>query len=43
MEDLLKIITKQGYRGSRTHFDFTSIKSDLSLELLKELLLEKYS
>ncbi len=43
MEDLLKIIAKQGYRGSRTHFDFTSIKSDMNLKLLKELLLEKYS
>ena len=43
MEDLLKIITKQGYRGSRTHFDFTSIKTDMKHEMLIKLILEKYN
>ena len=42
MEDLLKIISKQGYRGSRTHFDFTSIKTDMKHEMLIKLILEKY-
>jgi len=42
MEDILKIITKQGYRGSRTHFDFISIKTDMGYEMLVKLILEKY-
>ncbi len=42
MQEILDLITKQGYKASRTHFDFTSIKTDMNLELLKNKLLEKY-
>jgi len=43
MEDIIKIISKQGYKGSRTHFDFTSIKTDMKYEMLIKLILEKYN
>ncbi|MFX1394943.1 MAG: tRNA (guanine(10)-N(2))-dimethyltransferase [Promethearchaeota archaeon] len=42
MQKILSLIKKQGYKASRTHFDFTSIKTDMNINLLKELLLEKY-
>jgi len=40
MEDLLEMVKKQGYKASRTHFDFTSIKTDMSINNLKDLILE---
>ena len=42
MQEILNLITKQGYKASRTHFDFTSIKTDMNMDLLKNQLLEKY-
>ena len=42
MQDILNLIIKQGYKASRTHFDFTSIKTDMNIDLLKKQLLEKY-
>ncbi|MBD3216192.1 MAG: hypothetical protein GF311_26500 [Candidatus Lokiarchaeota archaeon] len=38
MELLLDKIQKNGYRASRTHFDFTSIKTDMDIISLKQLL-----
>ena len=42
MQEILDLITKQGYKASRTHFDFTAIKTDMNMDLLKNELLEKY-
>ncbi|MBN1802914.1 MAG: tRNA (guanine(10)-N(2))-dimethyltransferase [Candidatus Lokiarchaeota archaeon] len=43
MEDLILKITECGFKASRTHFDFTSIKTDLKLDELKKLLLKNYN
>ena len=40
IEDILNEIKKLGYHASRTHFDFLSIKSDLDLLAIKNVLLE---
>ena len=42
MDKILDLIKEKGFKASRTHFDFTSIKTDINLELLKNLLLEKF-
>jgi tRNA (guanine26-N2/guanine27-N2)-dimethyltransferase len=39
METLIETIRKEGYRASRTHFDFTSIKTDMDIDSLKIILL----
>ena len=39
LENIITLIRKEGYKASRTHFDFTSIKTDLDLQCLKELFL----
>ncbi|NVM17764.1 MAG: tRNA (guanine(10)-N(2))-dimethyltransferase [Candidatus Lokiarchaeota archaeon] len=38
LEDIIKIIEKKGYKASRTHFDFISIKTDMKIDELKEIL-----
>jgi tRNA (guanine26-N2/guanine27-N2)-dimethyltransferase len=38
LEDIIKMIEKKGFRASRTHFDFISIKTDMKINELKELL-----
>jgi tRNA (guanine26-N2/guanine27-N2)-dimethyltransferase len=38
MEDIIERIEKRGYIASRTHFDFVSIKTNISLDLLKDIL-----
>jgi tRNA (guanine26-N2/guanine27-N2)-dimethyltransferase len=38
IESIITSIRKEGYKASRTHFDFTSIKTNLDLQRLKELL-----
>jgi len=38
MEVLLNQIHKEGYKASRTHFDFTSIKTTMDIISLKNLL-----
>jgi len=38
LEDIIKIIEKKGYKASRTHFDFISIKTDMSIDELKKVL-----
>jgi len=40
IEDILNEIKKLGYQASRTHFDFLSIKSDLDLLTIKNVLFE---
>jgi tRNA (guanine26-N2/guanine27-N2)-dimethyltransferase len=42
MDKILDLIKERDFKASRTHFDFTSIKTDINLELLKKLLLERY-
>ncbi|MBD3196470.1 MAG: tRNA (guanine(10)-N(2))-dimethyltransferase [Candidatus Lokiarchaeota archaeon] len=39
METLIKTIKNDGYSASRTHFDFTSLKTDLDIDGLKQILL----
>ncbi len=36
LEDLIKIIEEKGYKASRTHFDFISIKTDMKIDELKK-------
>ncbi len=38
LEDIIKIIEEKGYKASRTHFDFISIKSDMKIDELKKVL-----
>ena len=38
LEDIIKIIEEKGYRASRTHFDFISIKTDMKIDELKNVL-----
>ena len=38
MDLLIEQIEKQGYRASRTNFDYTSIKTDMNIEELKNLM-----
>lgn len=40
MELLIKEIEKNGYKASRTQFDFTSIKTDMDINSLKKLILK---
>ena len=40
IKDVISIIKEKGYRCSRTHFDFLSIKSDLDLSSLKKILFD---
>ncbi|MFX0105722.1 MAG: tRNA (guanine(10)-N(2))-dimethyltransferase [Candidatus Hodarchaeota archaeon] len=40
IKDILRLIKEKGYRGSRTHFDFLSIKSDMDLNSIKNILVE---
>jgi tRNA (guanine26-N2/guanine27-N2)-dimethyltransferase len=40
LQDLISLINKKGYHGSRTHFDYLSIKSDLDKPILKDLILQ---
>ena len=40
MDRIITAIQEQGYRASRTHFDFKSIKTDMELLKIKKLLLE---
>lgn len=39
IEKVLKVIKEKGFRASRTHFDFVSIKTDLNIKALKSSLL----
>jgi len=38
LEDLIKLIEEKGYKASRTHFDFISIKTDMNIDELKKIL-----
>jgi tRNA (guanine26-N2/guanine27-N2)-dimethyltransferase len=38
LEDIITMIAEKGCRASRTHFDFISIKTDMQINDLKELL-----
>jgi len=38
LEDLINIIEEKGYKASRTHFDFVSIKTDMKIDELKKIL-----
>jgi len=38
LEDLIKTIEEKGYKASRTHFDFISIKTDMKIDELKKIL-----
>ncbi|HUW91451.1 MAG TPA: tRNA (guanine(10)-N(2))-dimethyltransferase [Candidatus Nanopelagicaceae bacterium] len=38
LEDIIKIIEEKGYKASRTHFDFISIKTDMKIDELKKVL-----
>ncbi|MFX1311695.1 MAG: tRNA (guanine(10)-N(2))-dimethyltransferase [Promethearchaeota archaeon] len=40
LDFIIKTIQKKGYKVSRTHFDFLSIKTNMNIELLKRILLE---
>ncbi|MFX0040624.1 MAG: tRNA (guanine(10)-N(2))-dimethyltransferase [Promethearchaeota archaeon] len=40
INDIINRIKKLGYKASRTHFDFLSIKTDLDLPTIKNILLE---
>ena len=42
MDDIINIIKEKGFRASRTHFNFTSIKTNMELEFIQKLLLETY-
>jgi len=39
-DDFINAIKEHGYKASRTHFDFTSIKTDMDLVDLKQLILK---
>jgi len=38
LEDIIKLIEEKGYKASRTHFDFISIKTDMKIDELKKIL-----
>ncbi len=38
LEDIIKIIEENGFKASRTHFDFISIKTDMKINDLKKVL-----
>ncbi len=38
LEDVIKIIEENGFKASRTHFDFISIKTDMKIDELKKVL-----
>lgn len=38
LEDIIKMIEEKGYKASRTHFDFISIKTNMNIEELKKVL-----
>ena len=38
LEDIIKLIEENGYKASRTHFDFISIKTDMKIDELKKIL-----
>ena len=38
LEDIIKLIEENGYKASRTHFDFISIKTDMKIDELKKVL-----
>jgi tRNA (guanine26-N2/guanine27-N2)-dimethyltransferase len=38
--DIISVIKKRGYQASRTHFDFLSIKSNMDLDAIKNILIE---
>lgn len=40
MDILLEAIQRKGFKASRTHFDFTSLKTDMDFEKLKEVMKE---
>jgi len=40
---ILHHIRERGYQASRTHFDFSSIKTDMNIEMIKKILLENES
>ncbi len=40
LKDIISVIKEKGYQCSRTHFDFLSIKSDLDLPTLKNIIIE---
>ena len=40
LEDIISLIKKKGYQCSRTHFDYLSIKSDLDIFALKDIIVE---
>ncbi len=39
-KDIISLIKEKGYQGSRTHFDFLSIKSNLDLNTIKNILVK---
>jgi len=40
LENIIKIIEENGFKASRTHFDFISIKTDMKINDLKKVLKE---
>jgi len=42
MEAIIEAITQEGFKASRTHFDFTAIKTDMDIIQLKHLFLKKW-
>ena len=40
LEDIIKIIEENGFKASRTHFDFLSIKTNMRIDDLKSLLIK---
>jgi tRNA (guanine26-N2/guanine27-N2)-dimethyltransferase len=42
IEDLINSIIEKKFKATRTQFDFTSIKTNMDLQLIKNLLLENY-
>jgi len=42
MDELINLLQEQGFKASRTHFDYTSIKTNMELESIQELLLKTY-
>jgi tRNA (guanine26-N2/guanine27-N2)-dimethyltransferase len=42
IEDLINSILEKKFKATRTQFDFTSIKTNMDLQLIKNLLLENY-
>ncbi len=38
LEDIIELIEEKGFKASRTHFDFVSIKTDMRIDQLKKVL-----